>query len=331
MRALASLLQEAGLPDGVFQVLDPAAGEAAVRAGFDHIVLTGSAETGQRVLAAAADTLTPATMELSGSDAVFVLPGADLALVAACLAYGLRLNGGATCIAPRRVFVMHEDAAALETKLLAMLPAIPNATVPPATAARLSALLNQAVAAGARVASGGVGRPVVVADARSGMALLLQDVFAPWLALVPAASPEAALAAAGDCLYALGASVFGPPAAAQAMARRVHAGSVCINDLIVPTADPRLPFGGRGRSGFGSTRGAEGLLAMTVVKTVSERRGRLRPHLAAVTADDAHRFAAMTALLHGDWRTRWTALRGLVHHGPPTSDADFQPRPQEKA
>jgi delta 1-pyrroline-5-carboxylate dehydrogenase len=109
--------------------------------------------------------------------------------------------------------------------------------------------------------------------------------------------------------------VFGPPGAAQAMARRVRAGSVCVNDLIVPTADPRLPFGGRGRSGFGSTRGAEGLLAMTVVKTVSERRGRLRPHLAPATANDAALFAGMTALLHGDRRTRWAALRAILALG----------------
>ncbi len=312
MRALADLLRQAGLPDGVFQVLDSGAGEAAVRMGFDHIVLTGSAETGQRVLAAAAAGLTPATMELSGSDAVFVLPGADLELTASCLAYGLRLNGGATCIAPRRVFVMRADAAALQAKLLARLPAIPPAVVPPAVAARLSTLIGQAVADGARLVSDGEGRPAVVADARPGMALLEEDVFAPWLALVPVTSPEAALAAAARCPYALGASVFGPPGAAQAMARRVRAGSVCVNDLIVPTADPRLPFGGRGRSGFGSTRGAEGLLAMTVVKTVSERRGRLRPHLAPGTAGDAALFAGMTALLHGDRRTRWAALRAMA-------------------
>jgi len=314
MRALAGLLRRAGLPEGVFQVLPSGSGEAAVRMGFDHIVLTGSAETGQRVLAAAAALLTPTTMELSGSDAVFVLPGADLELVASCLAYGLRLNGGATCIAPRRVFVLQGDAAALQAKLLARLPAIPPASVPPAITARLSVLVDQAVAEGARLVSSGAG-PVVVTDARPGMALLQQDVFAPWLALVPVADPEAALAAAAECPYALGASVFGPPVAAEAMARRVRAGSVCVNDLIVPTADPRLPFGGRGRSGFGSTRGAEGLLGMTVVKTISERRGRLHPHLAPSTAEDASRFAAMTALLHGGRRTRWAALRALLAQG----------------
>ena len=316
MLALAGLLRRAGLPDGVLQVLDPTAGEAASRAGFDRIVLTGSAETGARVMAAAAGTLTPTTMELSGSDAVFVLPGADLDLVAACLAYGLRLNGGATCIAPRRVFVPAVLAGALEAKLLALLPAIPDATVPNAVAARLHGLLDQAVADGARIAAAGNGRPVVVAAARPGMALLQHDVFAPWLALVPVADTAAALAAAADCPYALGASVFGPPAAARELAAQVRAGSVCINDLIVPTADPRLPFGGRGRSGFGSTRGAEGLLEMTVPKAVSIRRGRFRPHLDAATPDAAAQFAAMTALLHGGWRDRWAALRGLAAKRP---------------
>ncbi len=312
MLALADVLRRAGLPDGVLQVLDPDTGEAASRAGFDRIVLTGSALTGVRVLHAAAATLTPTTMELSGADAVFVLPGADLDLVAGCLAYGLRLNGGATCIAPRRVFVPVADAAALEARLLARLPVVPDAAVPPAIAARLDRLLAQAVHDGARIAAGGTGRPVVLADARPGMALLHEDVFAPWLALVAVPDTEAALAVSAECPYALGASVFGPEPAALVVAARVRAGSVCVNDLIVPTADPRLPFGGRGRSGFGSTRGAEGLLEMTVPKAVSVRRGRFRPHLDAPTPADAASFARMTALLHGGWRDRWTALRGLA-------------------
>jgi len=311
MLALAALLAEAGLPDRMFQVLDTAAGEAAVRAGYDHIVLTGSAETGQRVLASAAATLSPATMELSGSDAVFVLPGADLDLVADCLAYGLRLNGGATCIAPRRVFIVG-DAATLEARLLARLPGIADAAVPESVAGRLRTLVDRAVGQGARVASQGVGRPTIVADARPEMALLQRDVFAPWLALVPVSTVDAALAGAVACPYALGASIFGPVAATRKIASVVRAGSVCINDLIVPTADPRLPFGGRGRSGFGVTRGTEGLLAMTVAKTVSERKTRFRPHLAPVQERDAARFAAMTGVLHGDWRTCFRAVSALA-------------------
>lgn len=311
MLALAALLAEAGLPDGVFQVLDTSVGEAAVRAGFDHIILTGSAETGQRVLAAAAATLSPATMELSGSDAVFVLPGADLDLVADCLAYGLRLNGGATCIAPRRVFVVG-DAAALETRLLMRLPAIADARVPEAVERRLRTFVEQAVGQGARVASQGIDRPTVVADARPEMALLQHDVFAPWLALIPVPTVDAALAGEKTCPYALGASIFGPAATARGIAPLVRAGSICVNDLIVPTADPRLPFGGRGRSGFGVTRGAEGLLAMTVAKTVSERRARFRPHLAPVQAGDAAQFAAMIGVLHGNWRTCFRAINAFA-------------------
>ena len=319
MRALAALLAEAGLPPGLLRVLGEgqAAGVAAVRAGFDRILLTGSAETGARVLADAASALTPATMELSGSDAVFVLDGADLDLVARSLAYGLRLNGGATCIAPRRVFVPPALAPALERALLALVPSIPPARVPERVAARLGDLVADAIQQGARLctpgeAPDGAGLPTVLADATPAMRLLQEDVFAPWLAFVPAADPAAALAAAAACPFALGASVFGPEAEAVALAGQVRAGSVCVNDLIVPTADPRLPFGGRGRSGFGVTRGAEGLLEMTAVKTISVRRGRFHPQLDAPRPDDAARFAHLLALLHGGWRERGAAVRGLV-------------------
>lgn len=308
VHAFAKLLAGAGLPPGVFTVLDEHDGPAAVAAGFDHIVLTGSAETGARVLAAAG--LTPCTLELSGSDAVYVLPGADLALVARCLAYGLRLNGGATCIAPRRVFVLAGQHDALRDQLSALLPPIADARVPAAVAARLAALVADAVAQGAE-ATLVPGRPTVVAHARPGMALLQQDVFAPWLALVPMPDMAAALRADAACPYALGASVFGPATDAAAFARRVQAGSVCINDVVVPTADPRLPFAGRRRSGYGATRGEEGLLRMTVVKTISERRGRFRPHLDAPRPDAARLFGAMIASLHGGWPGLRAAIRSL--------------------
>ena len=139
------------------------------------------------------------------------------------------------------------------------------------------------------------------------MRILQEDVFAPWLALVPVADMDQALQYDAECPFALGASIFGPLKPAKALAPRIRAGSICINDLIVPTADPRLPFGGGARSGFGRTRGAEGLLEMTATKTVSTRRW-FRPHLAPATEHDATRFATMAALLHGTWKTAWTAL-----------------------
>ena len=92
--ALGEMLAEAGLPAALFQVLgeDVAEATAAIEGGVDHVVLTGSAATGRSVLAALAPRLTPATLELSGNDAVFVLPGADLDMVADALAFGLRFN-----------------------------------------------------------------------------------------------------------------------------------------------------------------------------------------------------------------------------------------------
>ena len=307
MQALAELLAQSGLPAGTLQILAEDAGPAAMEAGFDYVVLTGSAETGVAVARAAAERLTPSAMELSGVDAAFILPGADLAVAAASLAYGLRLNAGATCIAPRRVFVPAAMEADLLSRLLAQLP--PAAAIPPPIAARLTALLEDAQASGARIAAR---NPAVLSGAAADLPLLQQDVFAPWLALVPVRDAEEALEAAALCPYALGASVFGPPAAAYALAGRIDAGSVCVNDLIVPTADPRLPFGGRRRSGFGVTRGAEGLLEMTAVKTVSTRRFGPRPHLDGTLATDPVQLLTLIQVLHGDGGTRIGTIKAAM-------------------
>ncbi|MFW5798139.1 MAG: aldehyde dehydrogenase family protein, partial [Planctomycetota bacterium] len=100
LHVLARLLGAAGVPDGLVHVLDESteAGHAAVAAGPDKVVLTGGLETGRTVLGELAETMTPAVMELSGCDAVLVHERSDPELVARCMAFGMRLNGGATCI-----------------------------------------------------------------------------------------------------------------------------------------------------------------------------------------------------------------------------------------
>ena len=128
--------------------------------------------------------------------------------------------------------------------------------------------------------------------------------------LIPFDDLEEALAGARRSPYALGASVFGPEEEAVALAGRIRAGVVVVNDLIVPTADPRLPFGGRGESGFGVTRGAEGLLELTVPKVVAVRRSRRLFHLEDPHPVDADLFRAYLTLTHaGSLRAR---LRGAV-------------------
>jgi len=287
--ALAAVLADAGLPEDLFTVLDETvtSAEAAIRAGVDKVLLTGSAETGRAVLGRLAPELVPATMELSGCDAAFVRADAELELTVAALRFGLLLNGGATCIAPRRVFVHRRLAAELEARLVAELGSAPELPLTPGQEERMAALIDDALARGARLACGrapreGLASPVVLAgaDPDPGAALFDADVFAPILALVPVAGDDEAVELAGRSRFRLGATVFGAPAGAHALALRIDAGVVVINDMIVPTADPRVPFGGGGDSGFGVTRGAEGLLELTRPHTVVLRRGRRRPHLA---------------------------------------------------
>jgi acyl-CoA reductase-like NAD-dependent aldehyde dehydrogenase len=130
------------------------------------------------------------------------------------------------------------------------------------------------------------------------------------LTITAVADGDEALAEAARSPYALGASVFGHEAEAVAFAGRVRAGVVVINDLIVPTADPRLPFGGWGESGFGVTRGAEGLVELTRPKVVAVRRARRLFHLEAPHPGDAELFTAYLKLAHAGGV--WPRLRGAV-------------------
>ncbi|HSK38540.1 MAG TPA: aldehyde dehydrogenase family protein, partial [Arenibaculum sp.] len=265
LRALAGLLEAAGLPPEAFTVLgeDVETARSLLSSGIDKVVLTGSAETGRRVLHDLADGLVPAVLELSGNDPVFVLPGADLAMVARALAWGVQLTGGAVCIGPRRVFARPADIAGLEALLAERLRDTAPVPIPPAVQAQLDRLLGEARSAGCRILgpppAGGRTHALVVAGAGPGLGLLEEDIFAPVISLVPVGDMDEAVTAATACSYALGASIFGPRDEALALAGRIRAGGVTINDLIAPTVDPRLPFGGRGRSGYGTTRGAEGL------------------------------------------------------------------------
>lgn len=313
---LAELLRLAGLDAALVHVL-PEAPEAAMRAieqGVDKVVLTGSAETGTKVLAALAPHLTPATMELSGCDAAFVRSDAELALVVSALEFSLRLNGGATCIAPRRVFVHASLAQTLESRLADRVCDLGPFEVGPDAGALARQLVQQACERGARLLCGGFEgetrmRPVILADVTPEMAVLRTEVFAPVLSLMRMADDTAALKAAAHCHYALGAVVFGQEKTARELAAQVRAGVVLINDVIVPTADPRLPFGGLGRSGYGVTRGAEGLLEMTAIKALSVRRGAWRPHYDPPHPGHADLFRAYIQAVHGAaWRQRLAAI-----------------------
>ena len=311
--AFADILRRAGTPPDLIQVLPepPTAAQSAIAFGVDKVVFTGSATTGESVLAQCAQTLTPATVELSGCDAMFVRADANIELVIRAIQFGLRLNNGATCIAPRRVFVHRALAAELEAQLRGAIFETSEFVH-----TQLFQCVTEALLDGADLIQGSIqpnGRrvsvPLIIGSVNPSMRLTREDIFAPVLSLITVIDDAEAIAFAAQCPYSLGATIFSrDEAAAKAFATKVRAGVVAINDLIVPTADPRLPFGGRARSGFGVTRGEEGLLEMTVPKVISIRRGRWHSHFNAPQAGDGELFASYIGAAHGGrWRTRLAA------------------------
>jgi acyl-CoA reductase-like NAD-dependent aldehyde dehydrogenase len=254
----AQLMEQCGLPADLFTVLDESIRSAtgAIESGADKVIFTGSVQSGRAVLRQTAERPVPVVAELSGHDAVFVQSGADLERAAAALAFGLALNGGATCIAPRRVFVHRQIAREFQ------------AALNPQSAELLS------------------------------ISEVKDDV-------------EALKLAAG-VPYALGATIFGEENTAKELAAKVRAGVVVVNDMIVPTADPRLPFGGRGWSGFGTTRGAEGLLEMTTLKAVAVQQAKRLRHLEAQPANAEKLFLGYLSARHrSGLRSRWAGWRSL--------------------
>jgi hypothetical protein len=134
------------------------------------------------------------------------------------------------------------------------------------------------------------------------------------MSLMVVSGDDEALELDRRCPYALGATVFGRDVAqARRLAGAVRAGVVVVNDMIVPTADPRLPFGGLRRSGFGTTRGAEGLLEMTAPKSIAVRRRGVLPYLDAPRPGDEAFFEQFILAAHArGWRARVRAALRLV-------------------
>jgi acyl-CoA reductase-like NAD-dependent aldehyde dehydrogenase len=314
IQALVLMAVSAGLPEGLVQVLPecPEAATEAIRNGVDKVFLTGSANTGRVVSLELAASTTPSVMELSGCDAVFVLDDADLNLVSDCLVFGLTLNNSQTCLAPRRIFANNQQAEEILRRLRAKLSARdskrntePNNTI--SRQASIAALkISEALSNGAELVCGSLTNNspaelsgVAILDhVTSDMSIAQADIFAPVLSFIRVESAEQALQENAKCPFALSATVFGSPARCQQFARLIPAGCVVINDMIVPTADPRIPFGGRGMSGHGMTRGEAGLLEMTQLKAIVSTRRWFKPHLRSPTAADADVMEQLIRLEH---------------------------------
>jgi acyl-CoA reductase-like NAD-dependent aldehyde dehydrogenase len=288
--ALLALFHRAGFPPELVQMMEPTrdGGPALTDAAVDFVVFTGSAGVGRRIAAHLGDRLIPLTLELSGCDAMFVLEDADLNLAAKAAWFGATVNRGQTCLAVRRAFVDRDHYLAFCDLLQVMLLEVaPMRLALAGQVEQAKRLVRRAVSDGARVLTAGevdiddplLFAPTVLMDAKPEMDLCREAPFAPVLAVIPFDRLDDALRMNEQCPYGLGASIFTRNVQRAAeMAGRLKAGMVTINDVIVPTAHPATPFGGRGDSGFGVTQGADGLLEMTVPQVVSVRSGTYRPH-----------------------------------------------------
>lgn len=328
MECLKHYLIGADIPADLLQVLpsDIEAGQEAIRQGVDKVILTGSVHSGRAVVRQIAETLTPATLELGGCDAVFVLPQADLERAAAAIAYALCLNGGATCIAPRRIFLPHRQQEEFQSKLLSELSERSERTfkVDARAAERARRAVDEALMSGAELVFGSLPEqrfpkemtPLVLKGVKAEMKVAQTDLFVPIASFIEYEEVSKAVKSDRECPYSLGASIFGPKTSAEHWASQIDAGCVVINDMVVPTADPRVPFGGHDQSGWGVTRGADGLLEMTRPKTVCTRLGNWLPHLDKANAPDAEMMIDLMRLFHGgSWKTSFKALQGIMRRG----------------
>ncbi|MBN9521656.1 aldehyde dehydrogenase family protein [bacterium] len=319
------LFADAGFPPGLLVTL-PATREAGpqlAESDIDHVVFTGSDAVGRKLAARLGDRLVPSTLELSGCDAMFVLADADAAFAARAAWFGLTLNRGQTCIAVRRVFVHRSRLAEVLTVLEPLVTAAgPVTLATPGQAKQHDQLIADAAARGATVVGGEPGvRPTLLVNAPPDALVCREAAFSPVCAVIPFDTIDDAVSQSALSPFGLAASVFtADPRTAEALAARIRAGSVVVNDVIAPTAHPATPFGGLGASGWGVTQGAEGLLAMTVPQAVTVRRGRFRPHVdEAISPDPEATAEILTGLLRasygGGWRAWWSGVRQMMRGG----------------
>jgi acyl-CoA reductase-like NAD-dependent aldehyde dehydrogenase len=320
---LAELFIRAGIPEGLLSVLpsDTQAAIDRIQQGVDLVVLTGSSGTGRAVMRQCAEKLTPAILELSGSDAVIVGKHANLAHVAKAVRFGLTFNSGATCIGPRRIMVESSVRESLIEQLRAEFTGAEPMQVHPAAAPTATKIVNETLTRGATnllasdrrsdVQNSAQISPIIFDPVGADWPVANCDVFAPIASMLTFTSDDQVVSMVNECRYRLAASVFGDARWAKSIAHRLDVGTVTINDLIFPTADPRLPFGGRGESGFGVTRGDLGLFDMTVPRVISHHRGRLFIHLMKRTPSDLDTLAGALTLTHGRLRDKWAGLRRI--------------------
>jgi aldehyde dehydrogenase (NAD+) len=262
-------------------------GAALCESGVDKVAFTGSTETGKRVMAACAQSLTPVLVECGGKDALIVDVDADLRAAAEAAAWGAMSNAGQTCIGVERVYVA-EPVADRFLELVAdrarkLRPGgEPTADLGPITMPSQVDLIRRhvdgALESGGRAVVGGSHsvrppfvEPVVLTDLDEDADAVQEETFGPIIAVQRVADADEGVRRANNSRYGLGATVYSR-ARGQELARRLRTGMVAVNSVISFAAVPALPFGGVGDSGFGRIHGEDGLREFARPQSVTRQR-----------------------------------------------------------
>jgi acyl-CoA reductase-like NAD-dependent aldehyde dehydrogenase len=320
---LAEGLRECGMPENVLQIAIGGAetGTALIDA-VDFVMFTGSTATGKKVMARAAETLTPVSLELGGKDPMIVLADADIERAANAATYYSMQNGGQTCVSIERVYVeapiydRFVDAVTERVRALRQGPPGGPASVEvgamtfPPQLDIVSRHVEQARAAGARITTGGhvregAGRfyePTVLADVDHTMDAMRDETFGPTVPIMKVADAEEAIRLANDSPYGLGASVWTKDRSrGEQIARRIESGYACVNDANVNYFAYELPMGGWKDSGLGVRHGAAGIRkytrqqAILVTRVAMKREVHFFPYKPATTK----LLGRLTKLLYG--------------------------------
>jgi aldehyde dehydrogenase (NAD+) len=288
----AEIMDAAGVPAGVFNLVQgdgPTVGAAiSAHPDVDMVSFTGSTRAGILVAKSAADTVKRVHQELGGKSPNIVLPGSDLAKVLPPTVSGVLVNSGQSCIAPTRVLV-HKDQVGEATGFIKAMfdgtavgdPMAEGGHIGPvvnkAQFDKIQGLIQSAIDEGATLETGGTGlptnvnrgyyiKPTVFSGVTPDMRIAKEEVFGPVATVMSYDNIEQAISIANDTEYGLSAVISGDPAEARAVAPRLRAGMVAVNNW---GPAPGAPFGGYKQSGNGREGGLFGLKDFMEIKSIS--------------------------------------------------------------